>query len=84
MNDTIEIDEKKVYMKRYRVRPTGTCGSTLETSIPREAFERECRGQGLTVEEGLEKLDAVWRFDSFKGLHLTFEPAKKWAQNRQP
>jgi hypothetical protein len=32
---------------------------------------------GLTFEEALDKLVAVWRFNDFNGLHLSFEPAKK-------
>jgi len=29
----------------------------------------------LTFEEALEKLVAVWRYNNFRGLHLSFEPA---------
>jgi len=77
MEHTIHIDDKKVIIKKYRVRTTGNQGSTLETSIPREAFEREVRRLGLSFEEALQKLVAVWRFNSFHGLHLSFEPIDK-------
>jgi len=77
MEKTIHIDDRKVIIKRYRVRTTGNQGSTLETSIPREAFEREVRRLGLSFEEALQKLVAVWRFNSFHGLHLSFEPTDK-------
>ena len=77
MKDEIEIDDKKVIIKRYKIRSTGKQGSTLETSIPREAFEREARRLGLTVEKALKKLEAVWRYNSFRGLHLSFEPKEK-------
>jgi len=77
MEYTIRIDDKKVIIKKYRVRTTGKEGSTLETSIPREAFEREARRLGLSFEEALQKLVAVWRFNSFHGLHLSFEPIDK-------
>ena len=70
------IELTDVIIKRYRVRTTGNRGATIETSIPREAFEREARRLGLSVEEALKKLDAVWRFDSFSGLHLSFEPKR--------
>jgi len=76
MEDQIIIDEKEVIIKRYRIRLTGKDGATLETSIPREVFEREARRLGLTVEEALKKLVAVWRYNSFRGLHLSFEPAE--------
>jgi len=77
MRRTIHIDDKKVIIKKYRVRTTGKQGSTLETSIPKEVFEREARRFGLTVEKALEILVAVWRFDSFHGLLLSFEPAEE-------
>ena len=76
---TIHLDDKKLIIKRYHVRTTGREGSTLETSIPREVFEREARRLGLTFEEALKKLRAVWRFNDFHGLHLSFEPAEKEA-----
>ena len=74
MRETIEIDDRKVIIKRYRIRPTGKNASSLETCIPKEAFERELRKLGLTYEQGIEQLEAVWRFDSFRGLHFSFEP----------
>lgn len=77
MEETIiEIKDENVIIKRYKVRSTGKNGATLETTLPREVFEREARRQGLTIEEALEKLDAVWRFNDFRGLHLSFEPKK--------
>lgn len=76
MNKTIQIElnEKEILKKTYKVRSTGKNGATLETSIPREVFEREARRLGFTVEEALKKLVAVWRYNSFRGLHLSFEP----------
>ncbi len=68
------LDDRKVIIKRYKIRPTGKAGATIETSIPKEAFEREIRKLGLTPKEALRKLRAVWRFNSFRGLHLSFEP----------
>lgn len=77
MQREIKIDDKDVIIKRYKIRPTGKAGATLETSIPKEVFEREARRLGLTFEEALEKLEAVWRFNDFHGLLLSFEPSKK-------
>jgi hypothetical protein len=73
MEHVIHLDDKEVIIKKYKIRTTGREGATLETSIPKEAFEREARRLGLTVEEALKKLVAVWRFNSFHGLHLSFE-----------
>jgi len=82
MERTIHLDDKEVFIKKYRVRTTGREGSTLETSIPREAFEREARRLGLTFEQALKKLEAVWRFNSFHGLHLSFELKEKGATKK--
>lgn len=70
---TIKLTDEEVIIKRYRVRTTGKRGASIETTIPREVFERECRRLGLTIEEGLAQLEAVWRYNNFRGLHLGFE-----------
>ncbi len=80
MENIIRLDDKKVIIKKYRVRTTGKKGATLETSIPREAFERETRRLGLSEEEAPKKLAAVWRYNSFHGLHLSFELSKKGSE----
>jgi len=67
------LDEGEVYIKKYKVRKSGREGRTLETSIPRLTFEREARKRGLSIEEALEELEAVWRFNDFDGLYLNFE-----------
>jgi len=70
---TINISDEEMIIKRYKVRTTGNQNASIETTIPREAFEREARRQGMTIEEAVRKLRAVWRFNSFRGLHLSFE-----------
>ena len=77
METTIELKDTDVIIKTYKIRKTGRHGATIETSIPREVFEREARRLGLTFEEALEKLVAVWRYNSFRGLHLSFEHPKE-------
>jgi hypothetical protein len=72
-NETITLSDKKVIMRRYKIRSVGNQKASIETTIPREAFEREARKVGMTTQEALNQLVAVWRFNSFKGLHLSFE-----------
>lgn len=69
----INLDDKKVLIKKYAIRQTGREGRSLEITIPKEVFEREARRLGYTVEEALKKLEAVWRYNGFHGLHLNFE-----------
>ena len=72
-NQTIQLSDDQVIIRRYKVRTTGNQNASIETTIPREAFEREARRQGMTIEEALKNLAAVWRFNNFRGLHLSFE-----------
>lgn len=72
-SEKIELDPEKILTKRYKVRRTGRNGVSLETTIPRVVFEREARRHGLSLNEAVEKLEAVWKFNSFHGLYLSFE-----------
>jgi hypothetical protein len=72
-NQTIQLSDEKVLIRRYKIRSVGNQKASIETTIPREAFEREARKVGMTTQEALSQLVAVWRFNSFKGLHLSFE-----------
>jgi len=71
------LRDENVIKKRYKIRRTGKFGETLETTVPREAFEREARRFQMNPEEAVDKLVAVWRFNSFHGLHLSFEEKEK-------
>jgi len=82
MKIEIKIDDKHVIIKRYKIRRAGKAGATLETSIPKEVFQREARRLGLTYEEALKKLEVVWRFNNFRGLYLSFEPIEKETENK--
>jgi hypothetical protein len=73
VNITINLNDNHLIIKRYKIRPVGNKSATIETTIPKEAFEREARRKGLTPQEALTGLHAVWRFDGFEGLHLSFE-----------
>lgn len=70
---TIQLNDKQVIIKRYKIRSVGNAQATIETTIPKEVFEREARRNGMTLKEALTRLTAVWRFDGFNGLYLSFE-----------
>jgi hypothetical protein len=67
------FDDKKVIMKKYRLRRAGAQGATIEITLPKEAVEREARRLGISDEEAAEKLVGIWRYNAFPGLHLSFE-----------
>jgi len=64
------IDDKKMLKKTYKVR---FAGGAYEITLPKVAVEREARRLGISEEDVVEKLVAVWRFNAFRGLHLDFE-----------
>jgi len=72
-NETITLNDEKVIMRRYKIRSVGNQNASIEITIPKEVFEREARRIGMTAQEALTQLIAVWRFNGFKGLHLSFE-----------
>ena len=73
MTETIQIDDKKVIMKKYRLRRAGAQKATIEITLPKEVVEREARRLGISEENAAEKLLGVWKYNEFRGIHLTFE-----------
>ena len=69
----IQLDDPNMLVKTYKIRRTGYEGRSLETTIPREIFEREARRLDLSFDEALGLLRAVWRYGNFKGSYLVFE-----------
>jgi len=69
----IRLDDPNMLIKKYRLRKTGAYGSSTEVTIPPEVFDREARRLGLSRDEALETLQAVWRYGNFRGVFLTFE-----------
>ena len=80
-NQTIQLSDRNLIIKRYKIRPVGKQRASIETTIPREVFEREARRHNMTDKEALNKLLAVWRFDNFHGLHLSFETPNQDSEN---
>ena len=69
----IELKDEELFIKSYKVRRSAKDRHSIQTTVPIEAFEREVRRHKMTFEEALEKLKAVWRYNKFRGLHLSFE-----------
>ena len=64
-------------LKKYRLRKTGAYGRSIETTIPQEVFDREVRLLGLSRDEALDILRAVWRYGDFQGVYLNFEASEE-------
>jgi hypothetical protein len=70
---TNHLNDKELIIKRYKIRSVGKEKASIETTVPREVFEREARRHSMTVEQAIDNLVAVWRYDGFSGLYLSFE-----------
>lgn len=64
-------------MKKYKLRRTGAYGRSIETTIPQDAFDREVRRLGLSRDEAMDLLQAVWRYGDFHGIYLAFEEIER-------
>jgi len=73
MSETIPLDDKRVIVKKYKLRTAGARRATIEITLPKEAVEREARHLGISEKEATEKLIGVWRYNAFRGLYLSFE-----------
>lgn len=74
MTEIIQLDDKKLILKKYKLRTAGNQGATIEITVPKAAVEREARRLGINENEAVDKLQGIWRYNSFRGLHLDFEP----------
>lgn len=73
----IELQDEDLFIKTYKIRQPMKGRHSVQTTIPIEAFEREARRRNMTFQEAVDKLVAVWRYNHFYGLHLTFEISEK-------
>jgi hypothetical protein len=79
----IVIPAKGVYEKRMRLH-WAVPGAAAEITIPMIVLRKLAADVDMTVEEFLNEHDGLWRFNSFKGLHLVFPPAQaRRARRRQ-
>ena len=73
METKVHLEDTEVIMKKYKIRREGR-GKTVAVTIPYNVFEREMRRLGVNPNKAEDTTDAVWRYNSFHGLHLSFEP----------
>jgi len=78
----IRLDDPNLLLKKYRLRKTGAYGSSTEVTIPQEVFDREARRLGLSRDEALDLLQAVWRYGGFRGVYLAFETIKNSGEDK--
>jgi hypothetical protein len=67
------LRDENILIKKYKVQAQGARRMSIVITVPREVFEREVRRLGIALEEGVEKIRAVWRYNSSSELRLSFE-----------
>jgi len=68
---------KGALQKTYKIRRNSIGRDSVIVAMPFEVVEREARKLGLTVDEFIDKYQAVAQYDSFDGIHYTFTKNEK-------
>lgn len=73
----ISLDDPEMFVKSYKLRKTGAGGKTIELTLPKEVFKREIRRLGLSQNEALKLINAVWHYGPFRGVYLALEASEE-------
>jgi hypothetical protein len=80
--EKVVINISNALRKEYNLRPTSA--NSFETTIPVEPLKREARKLSIALEEFIERYEAVWHYDGFPGLYLTFQEKQNKAAVSDP
>jgi len=61
------------YRRFYRLRTAVPGRKSIEVTFPYEVVEKEARSKGLTVDEFLNRFQAVCEYDNFDGVIYRFK-----------
>ena len=65
------------YRKTYRLRIAIPGRKSIAVTFPYEVVEREARTRKLSIDEFLNRFQAVCEYDGFDGVLYKFEPIQK-------
>ena len=65
------------YRKAYRLRMAVPGRKSIEVTFPYEVVEKEARSRDLTVNEFLDRFQAVVEYDNFDGVIYRFQEIPK-------
>ncbi|MBA7568953.1 hypothetical protein ES708_10690 [subsurface metagenome] len=65
------------YRKTYRLRIAIPGRKSIEVTFPYEVVEREARKRKLTIDEFLNRFQAVCEYDNFEGVFYKFQEIPK-------
>ena len=61
------------YRRTYRLRTAVPGRKSIEVTFPYEVVDKEARSKGLTVDEFLNRFQAICEYDNFEGVVYKFE-----------
>lgn len=64
------------YRKSYKMRQVIPGKRHITVAIPYEVIERQATMHNLTVDEFVDQYVAVAEYNSFEGIHYTFQKAE--------
>jgi len=67
------VAEKIGYRKTYRLRTAVPGKKCIEVTFPYEVVEKEARSKGLTIDEFLNRFQAIVEYDNFEGVIYRFQ-----------
>jgi len=65
--------ETSALKKTYKMRRNSPGVNSIVVAMPFEVVEREARKLGLTVDEFIDRYLVICSYDSFDGVHYTFQ-----------
>lgn len=69
-------DEKIGYRRTYKMRRLIPGKKHIAVAIPYEVIERQAALHELSVEDFIDQYVAVAEYNSFEGIHYTFQKAE--------
>jgi len=70
------MDFTDSYKSRYKMRAVGSGGSSIITTLPPQAVQREASKHGLSVKEFIDQYRVVACYDDFGGVFFQYEKAE--------
>lgn len=67
---------ENAYRKEYRIRVNVPGRKSLIVTFPYEVVEREARKHKLSIEQFLERYQAIAHYNNFDGVYYKFEEIK--------
>ncbi len=61
------------YRRVYKMRAEGENGLSIRVSMPKDVIDKAARERGLSIADFIKQYRAVATYDSFDGIHYTFE-----------